>query len=143
MNSARRETSLDIKASPNEVWSAITDPQQTRRYWYGALNNSTWQPGARWTSESEEGELYLDGQILELDPSRRLVHTMHVVHESIAAAEAPSTVTWELSARADGSTHVELVHVGLGPATLDYVTGGWEYILAGLKASLEQGAGGS
>jgi uncharacterized protein YndB with AHSA1/START domain len=28
-----------IRATPDEVWSALTDPEQTRRFWYGALRS--------------------------------------------------------------------------------------------------------
>jgi uncharacterized protein YndB with AHSA1/START domain len=129
---------IEINAQPDEVWRALTDPDQTRRYWYGALNRSTWQPGARWTSESADGELYLDGEILAVDAPRHMAHTMHVAHQPRAAAEPPSRVTIEIAPRGEGSVLV-LTHDRLGPATREYVTGGWEHILGGLKTVLETG----
>jgi uncharacterized protein YndB with AHSA1/START domain len=61
-----------IRTTPAALWQAITDPEFTRRYWYDALNRSEWVPGARCTSESEAGELYLEGEIIEVDPPSRL-----------------------------------------------------------------------
>ena len=51
-----------IRTTPERLWQAITDPEQTRLYWYGALNHSDWTPGARWSSDSPDGEVYLDGE---------------------------------------------------------------------------------
>ena len=139
MGEARREVELYIGTTPGKLWAAITDPEQTRQYWYGALNHSTWTPGARWTSESEEGEVYLEGEIVELEQPSSLVHTFHVVTDGEdAATDPPSTVTWEITAMGDACQLI-LVHEGLDEATLDYVTGGWELILSGLKTWLETG----
>jgi uncharacterized protein YndB with AHSA1/START domain len=130
---------IEVAATPERVWDAITDPQQTRKYFYGALSISNWQVGSRWTSESENGEVYLDGEILEIDPPRRLVHTLHVVHEPTAAAEAPSRVEWEITPIGD-KCRLTMIHTGRGPATVEYTAGGWDTILGGLKELLETGS---
>jgi uncharacterized protein YndB with AHSA1/START domain len=88
---------VEIATTSERLWQAIVDPEQTRKYYYGALSKSDWTVGSRWTSEGEDGEVYLDGEILEIDPPRRLVHTLHVVHEPTAAAEAPSRVEYEIT----------------------------------------------
>jgi uncharacterized protein YndB with AHSA1/START domain len=139
MDSSTRGHTIDIATSANELWRSITDPDRTRRYWYGALNRSAWVPGARWTSESESGELFLEGEILEIDAPHKLVQTLHVVHEPNAAAESPSILTWEITPNGD-ACRLRVVHEDLGPATLEYVQGGWEHILAGLKTFLESDA---
>ena len=129
---------IEIATTPERLWRAITDPEQTRKYFYGALSKSDWTVGARWTSESPEGEVYLEGEILEIDPPRRLVHTLHVVQEPTAAAEAPSRVEWEIAPVGD-RCRLTMIHTGRGPATMDYTSGGWETILGGLKELLETG----
>ena len=113
-------------------------PPYTQQYWYGALSISDWQVGSRWESRSPEGEVYLDGEILEIDPPRRLVHTFHVVHEPEAAAEAPSRIEWQITPIGD-RCRLTVVHTGRGPATMEYTSGGWETILGGMKALLETG----
>jgi uncharacterized protein YndB with AHSA1/START domain len=129
---------IEIATTPERLWQAITDPEQTRKYFYGARSISDWQVGSRWTSESDEGEVYLDGEILEIDPPRRLVHTLHVVHDPAAAAEAPSRIEWEITPIGD-RCRLTMVHSGRGPATIEYTAGGWETILGGLKELLETG----
>ncbi len=140
MSDGRRDFEITIDASPDEVWEALTDPQQTRQFWHGALNHSTWQAGARWTSESETGELYLDGEIVELDRPRRMVHTMRFLQDADAATEPPSLVEINIDAL-DGGSRLRLINTNLGPQGLENVTskGGWEYILAGLKSVVESG----
>jgi uncharacterized protein YndB with AHSA1/START domain len=141
MNDGRRDFEITIDASPDEVWAALTDPQQTRQFWHGALNYSTWQAGARWTSESETGELYLDGEIVEVDRPRRMVHTMRFLQDPAAAAEPPSLVEFSIDAL-DGGSRLRLINTNLGPQSLENVTsaGGWELILSGLKTLLETGS---
>ena len=129
---------IEIATTPERLWQAITDPEQTRKYFHGALSRSDWKVGSRWTSESEEGEVYLDGEILEIDPPRRLVHTFRVVHKPTAAAEAPSKVEWQITQVGD-KCRLTMVHTGRGPATREYTSGGWETILNGLRALLETG----
>src|SRR6187431_520894 len=98
MNEGRHEVVININASPEQIWAALTDPQQTRLFWHGALNHSTWQPGAPWTSESDEGELYLDGEIVEVDQrlrmSRRRWSRSLLMPQTQARDCASSTPTW-------------------------------------------------
>ena len=129
---------IEIATTPERLWQAITDPEQTRKYYFGALSISDWKVGSRWTSESEEGDVYLEGEILEIDPPRRLVHSLHVVHEAEPAAEAPSRVEYEITQIGD-RCRLTLTHTGRGPATIEYTAGGWETILGGLKELLESG----
>jgi uncharacterized protein YndB with AHSA1/START domain len=136
MNDIRHETHIDIQATPDEVWQALTDPRQTQAYYYGTEILSDWQPGSRWTSESGD-ELYLEGELIEVVPARRIVQTFHVAIEEPAASDAPSRVTWELEPLDAGSTRVTVIHEAMGQATRDYTDGGWEHILAGLKELLE------
>ncbi|MDL2334929.1 MAG: SRPBCC domain-containing protein [Chloroflexota bacterium] len=129
------EVTVDIHATPERVWQAITDPTLTREYFYGTDILSDWKVGSRWTSESD-GNVSLEGKILEIDPPRRLVQTFNVRDDDPAASDEESTVSWELTREAD-MTRVHLVHAGQGEATLAYTDGGWEYILDGMKDLLE------
>jgi len=127
---------VEIATTPERLWNALTDPQETRKYYYGALSISDWKVGSRWTSESAEGEVYLEGEILEINPPRRLVHSFHVVQEPEAAAEAPSRIEFEITPIGD-RCRLTVTHTGRGPATLAYTSGGWETIFGGLKELLE------
>lgn len=138
MESLRHELVIFIRATPTEIWRAITDPEMTRNYYYGTEIKSDWTPGARWTSESGD-ELYLDGQILEVEEPHRLVQTFHVAWpDEDAFNDPPSTQTWEITPMGDAS-RVSIVHEGMGQATREYVEDGWEIILSGMKTLLETG----
>ncbi len=130
---------VEIATTPERLWKALTDPEETRKYWHGALSISDWKVGSRWTSESADGEVYLEGEILEIDPPRRLVHTFRIVHKPEAAAEAPSRIEFEITPMGD-RCRLTLTHTGRGPATMAYTSGGWETIFGGLKELLESGS---
>ena len=130
---------IDVDASPEKVWAALTEPEKTRGYYYGTDILSDWQPGSRWTSESGD-ELYLDGELLEVDRPRRIVQTFHVAIEEPAASDPPSRVTWDIIPLSGTATRVRLVHEDMPRATREYVEGGWEHILAGLKRVVEGAA---
>ncbi len=136
MDATRQETSVDVAGTPEQVWDALTNPEMTRRYYYGTDILSDWKPGSRWTSESD-GELYLEGELLEVDAPNRIVQTFHIASEEPAASEAPSKVTWQLTSLGGGQTRVQMIHEDMGPATRKYVEGGWDHILAGLKSVVE------
>ena len=103
-NGIRHETEVTVSATPDEVWQAITDPAMTRGYYYGTDILSDWTVGAPWTSRSGD-ELYLEGEILDIDPPRRLVQTFHVAStEEDAVNDGPSTVTWEITPVGDVTT---------------------------------------
>jgi DNA-binding transcriptional ArsR family regulator len=138
MSKADHVSEIYIRTTPERLWQAITDPELTRQYYYGSLIRSTWEPGARWTSESPSGELYLEGEVLEADPPTRLVQTFHVVHEAEAGADAPSRVTWVIE-RIGDMCRLTLTHEGMGEATVRYTEGGFSRILSGLKTLLETG----
>ena len=138
MDQQRHESVIFIRAAPERIWRAVTDPEMTRNYYFGTEIKSDWTPGARWTSEAGD-EVYLDGQILEVDPPRRLVQTFHVAWPDEDAFRDPSsTQTWEITPMGDAS-RVRIVHEGMGSATREYVEDGWEVILSGLKTLLETG----
>jgi uncharacterized protein YndB with AHSA1/START domain/DNA-binding transcriptional ArsR family regulator len=127
-----------VRSTADQVWKALTDPQQTRQFWHGALNRSGWETGSPWTSDGADGTRYLDGEIIEADAPHRLVQTFHVVHRPEAAADPPSRLTWEISPMGD-LCRLRVLHEQMGEATEAYVRGGWEYILSGLKTLLETG----
>jgi hypothetical protein len=59
------------------------------------------------------------------------------------AADAPTTVTWEIEEEMPGVCKLTVIHGGLvaGSPTLEQVSGGWPFILSGLKTLLEAGKG--
>ena len=61
----------------NGLWEAITDPEIRSKYNFGARIESDWTPGSALEMSAPNAELSLgEGEVLEVDPPRRLVHTM-------------------------------------------------------------------
>jgi len=131
-----------IRATPETIWRALTETDFTLRYYYGNAIESTFEPGAPYRMTAD-GELQIEGEILEADRPHRLVQSWHGVWDEAMVADAPSRVTWEIEEAMPGVCRLTLVHEGLvaGSATLDQVSGGWPYILSGLKTLLETGKG--
>jgi uncharacterized protein YndB with AHSA1/START domain/DNA-binding transcriptional ArsR family regulator len=130
-----------IRASREQVWDAITKPEFTRRYFYGSQPHSTWSPGDRlhWTEYGSERDL-VDGEVVECDPPRRLVHTWIVEYDESLTEEGPSRVTWELE-ETNGLTKLTTIHDGFpaGSRVYENVAGGWPLVLSGLKTLVETG----
>jgi uncharacterized protein YndB with AHSA1/START domain len=131
-----------IKATPERIWEAITQPEFTTRYFYGSAIVSTFEPGAvfnGWSGDREQ--LLVDGEVLEADPPRLLRHTWRALYDEETALEPYSRVTWEIEAQGGGFSKLTVVHDELesAPKTAESVAGGWSYVLSGLKTLLETG----
>ncbi|HXW33980.1 MAG TPA: SRPBCC domain-containing protein [Acidimicrobiales bacterium] len=141
----RLETSMEkvfeiyIRTSPERLWDAITNPEIRAKYNFGASVESDWAPGSVLKmAHAKAGTLLGEGEILEIDPPRRLVHTMTALWSDDVKNEGPSRVTWEIEPVAD-SCRLLLVHDQLREGANAELYGGWPMILSGLKTWLETG----
>lgn len=132
-----------IRATPAEVWAAITRPELTRRYFHHTSFESALEPGAGHRFVNADGSTAVDGVVEAVDEGRRLVITWHVLYDATMAEEPPSRVEWVLRpANADATvTRVTLRHLDLdaSPRTSDNVALGWVGVLDSLKTLLETG----
>jgi uncharacterized protein YndB with AHSA1/START domain len=129
-----------IKATPEQIWEAITKPEFTARYFHGAriVND-----GTRHVSHGPDGDLWGDGPVLEFDPPRRLVHEWRSLYDPEMAEERPSRVAWDIEPMDGGYCKLTLTHDELegAPKTAASVSGaGWMFVLSGLKTLLETGS---
>ena len=128
-----------IKATPDRVWEAITDPEIRARYNFGASARSDWQVGSPLAfGAPQAGGLLGEGEVLEVDPPRRLVHTMTALWDKDVQAEGTSRITWELEPVGD-SVRVIVTHDQMREGANDQLYGGWPFIVWGLKTWLETG----
>jgi len=141
----RLETSMEkmfeiyIRTTPERLWDAITDPEIRSKYNFGARVTSEWKPGSRLELSSPKANGLLgDGEILEIDPPRRLVHTMTALWSDDVKSEGASRVTWEIEPIAD-SCRLTIIHDQLREGANPEIYGGWPMILSGLKTWLETG----
>jgi uncharacterized protein YndB with AHSA1/START domain/predicted transcriptional regulator len=128
-----------IRATPEALWRALTDGALTPQYYVGTQVESTWEPGSSYRYLTPNGVALLVGEVLEVDPPRRLATTFSPTWGNEADAR-PSKVTWAIEP-AGPSCRVTVTHEDLDPAselTPQLVTG-WAQILSGLKTLLETG----
>lgn len=131
-----------IKANPEQIWDAITKPEFTARYFFGSRVETTGEantPIRHFAAHSDE--LWGDDSILEADRPRRLVHTWRSLYDPELAAEPPSRITWEIEPQPGGISKLTVIHDQLAdsPKTAASVSGGWMFVISGLKTLLETG----
>jgi len=125
-----------VRATPEQVWDAITKPEFTEKYFFGARIEV--RDGRR---RSQLGEFDWEEEVLEADRPHRLVHRWNAGYDPELASEDASRVTWEIEDTGNGVTKLTVVHDELeaSPKTAESVAGGWSYVLSGLKTLLETG----
>jgi uncharacterized protein YndB with AHSA1/START domain len=126
-----------IKTTPDRLWQAITDPEMRRKYTFGAVFTSTWEPGSHYQALGH-GNLIAEGENLEVDPPRRLVQSFHAVWDDDVKREGTSRVTWEIEPVGD-SCRLLVTHDQLREGANAQLYGGWPMVLSGLKTLLETG----
>jgi len=65
--------SVFIRATPEQVWDAITKPEFTQKYFHGSVIESDYAPGSPYRGfAADRSEQYVEGEVLEADPPRLL-----------------------------------------------------------------------
>jgi uncharacterized protein YndB with AHSA1/START domain len=128
-----------IRTTPERLWEAITDPEIRSKYSFGAGVYGDWTPGSRQQMRAANADFVLgESEVIEVDPPRRLVHTMDAMFSDEARAEGTSRVTWEIEAIGD-SCRLQVTHDQMREGANSQLYGGWPMILSGLKTWLESG----
>src|SRR5262245_7805457 len=128
-----------IKATPDRVWEAITDPAIRARYSFGVSTESDWSQGSTYRSGVPGVIDIAEGENVEVDPPRRLVQTFTALWSGEVKGAGASRVTWEIEPVGDDSSRLTVVHDELAPEANNEIYGGWPMILSGLKTVLETG----
>jgi uncharacterized protein YndB with AHSA1/START domain len=151
-----------IKATPEAIWDAITKPEWTERYGYGGIVSYDLRPGAAYRAYPGEAmrregaergfpipDVVVDGEIIEVDPPRKLVQTWRMLMDPGMAAEGFTRLTYEIEEGSDGVTKLTVIHeldnapklAALLAGELEHegAGGGWSEVLSDLKTLLETG----
>lgn len=130
-----------IRTTPQKLWSALTDGEFMKQYWFGVRCESRWTAGSPWKMTQPDGTLTDSGEIVESDPPRRLV--IRWLHESRPElkAEGESRCTMELEPTGT-AVKLSITHtIERDPSKfIAAVSGGWPKILSNLKSLLETGS---
>lgn len=145
-----------IKASPEAIWDAITDPEWNERYGYPGRSEYDLRPGGAFRAVAPPDavamgmpEIVADGEVVEADPPRRLVQTWRFLYEPLES-EGFTRLTWDIEEDDGGVTRLTVTHeLENAPMTAEQVAsvarifeggGGWTMILSDLKSLLETGS---
>lgn len=143
-----------IKATPQAIWDAITDPEWSVRYGYRGRSEFDLRPGGSYRAVASAEmqamgvpEVVVDGEVVEVDPPRRLAHSWRALGSDEIKAEGPTHVTYEIEEGDGGVCRLTVTHELVNaPETSAMVAGkvegaggGWPYLLSDLKTLLETG----
>ncbi|WP_435018203.1 SRPBCC family protein [Tundrisphaera sp. TA3] len=129
-----------IRTTPEKLWRALLEPEFTRQFWCETWQDSEWKPGASWRLMAPDGRMADEGEILEIEPGRRLVLTWRHQLSDEMREEGHSRMTCELEPVGE-SVKLSILHEIDRPGSklIESVSEGWPHLLASLKSLLETG----
>ena len=130
-----------IRTTPEKLWSALTDVEYIKQYWFGMSGESQWTAGSSWKLVSSDGQIFDAGEIVEADPPRRLVIRWRNQIKPELNAEGDSLCTMELEPSGT-AVKLSITHTIEREASnfIAAVSGGWPKIISNLKSLLETGS---
>ena len=129
-----------IRTTPDKLWSALTDSDFIKQYWFGMHCESDWKPGSPWRLVFADGRIADAGEIVEIDPPKRMVVKWRNEFRPEMKAEGYSRCTFELEPK-DSAVKLTVTHVidREDSKFIKAVSDGWPRILSNLKSLLETG----
>ena len=133
---------ITIAADADRVWTVLTDPATVKEFMFGADVETDWSQGSSITWRGEwEGKEYADrGEILEVEPGRRLVMT----HFSPLGGQEDKpenyhTLTWTLEEERGGTKLTLSQDNNASPEEAEHSKGMWDQLVASVKEIAERG----
>lgn len=130
------EREIRIDAPPEDVFPFLVEPTRMVR-WLGVAVEIDPVPGGAIRIDVN-GRDVVAGEIVELDPPRRLAFTWGWERPGSAVPPGSTTVSIELEPDGDG-TRLRLRHTGLPPEVADDHAAGWRHYLARLGVAAAGG----
>ena len=130
-----------IRTTPQKLWAALIEREFTEKYWFGVHHESEWKVGAPWKMIFKDGRIADTGEVVEIDPPKRLVLKWRNEFRPELKAEGYSRCVFELEPK-DGAVKLTISHSMErdNSKLIEGVSGGWPSILSNLKSLLETGA---
>ncbi len=144
-----------IKTTPEKIWAAITDTAWNGKYGYQGAQHYELKPGGKYVVPVPDHmkpfgipDPMVDGEVLEVDPPRKLVQTYRHLFSEAQKAEGFTKLTWEITPTQSGFCRLSITHDVEGAPIMaasisstfnEQGAGGWGWILSDLKSLLETG----
>jgi uncharacterized protein YndB with AHSA1/START domain len=130
-----------IRTTPEKLWEALTHEEFTKQYWFGFRQETDWKRGSSWKLVFPDGRVADAGEVLEVDPPRRLVLKWRNEFKPEVKADGYTRCTFEIE-RDDEMVKLTVTHEAERPHKLiEGVSRGWPQVLSSLKSLLETGKG--
>lgn len=140
MNDFTYVYSIEIAATPEKVWEALTQDAFWKQYWGGEWGiESVWLAGTKVQFYSGDGAFYSEGEVLESDPPRTLAYTWPNLPEEQGTAP-PEVLRWVIEPLGPGAVRLTITHSNLTREYHDGVSNGWPVTLSRLRSLLETGS---
>ena len=130
-----------IRTTQEKLWSALTDGEFMKQYWFGYHCESQWTVGSSWQNVYPDGRVTDAGEIVESEPPRRLVIRWRHQDKAELKAEGDSYCTMELEPFGT-AIKLTITHTSERESSklIVAVSGGWPKVLSNLKSLLETGS---
>jgi uncharacterized protein YndB with AHSA1/START domain len=145
-----------IRATPEAIWDALTTPEWTARYGYRTPARYELKHGGKYLVRSTEEmramglpAVIIDGEVIEAQAPRRLVHTVRFLFSAANEAEGFTRITWDIVPTTAGFCRLTVTHEMNNAPMMASATsskaddgkggGGWTFIISDLKSLLETG----
>jgi len=130
-----------VAAPAHEVWKGIVDGEMTKYYVYGTRLRSKLKKGAPYAYVGDGDVNVVDGEILDVEPEKRLVMSWNAHWDDSVSKDRPSRVTYELADAGPSTTKLRVVHDDFDGPTPTYTGSieGWPLMMSSLKSLLETG----
>lgn len=136
------ETEIEIEATPDEVWHALTNAEELKRWFPLDARVKPGPGGSVWLSWGEGSDW--ESPIDLWQPAKRL-RTLETMPQPDGAAPLKVAVDYILAEAHGGKTVLRIVHSGFADTTwddeLDTMKSGWASFAANLKHYLERHRG--
>ena len=129
-----------IRTTPEKLWQALIEPEFTREFWVATVQECEWKVGAAWKLVAPNGRVADAGEVVEIDPPRKLVLKWQNHLFPDITAEGYSRMTYELEPMGS-SVKLTVTHTmdKKDSKLIKAVSTGWPNILSSLKSLLETG----
>jgi uncharacterized protein YndB with AHSA1/START domain len=130
-----------IKASAEQVWTALTSAEFSRKYFSGFAVELEERVGSAFIVRAGDGSTHISGEVIACERPRKLTITWNVNWPALVEALGPTLVTYEIEDAGD-AVKLTLIQSHDRPISDDILSGGregWPAILSSLKSLLETG----